>query len=220
MMMVRRALIRPSKLDYTRPDREADDPQQDRAGYRVGDWVFVGALLYLVVTGYLLEGVRIAMDQPGYDGYSPVGWASAQLFVGAGFGDGALTALRHTIWWSHGLVALAFVASIPYTKAVHMLTSFASLVLRDPLAGKRLASIPPERAAEPAGYATLSDFAIPHLIELDACTRCGKCHEVCPGERERPAPLAPRRHPAAARGRRTARWRRRSQGRRRRPAAG
>jgi Fe-S oxidoreductase len=88
--------------------------------------------------------------------------------------------VRHALWWSHGLLALAFVAAIPYTKATHMLQSFASLVLRDPLAGKRLRGIPQERAAEPAGYGALADFSPVHLLQLDACTKCGKCHEACP----------------------------------------
>jgi len=54
------------------------------------------------------------------------------------------------------------------------------LSLRDPLAGKRLRQIPPERASEPAGYATLADFSELHLLQLDACTKCGRCHEACP----------------------------------------
>src|SRR5919106_4199982 len=61
-----------------------------------------------------------------------------------------------------------------------MLQSFASLVLRDPRAGKRLRGIPEERAAEPAGYGSLADFSPVHLLQLDACTKCGKCHEACP----------------------------------------
>src|SRR5919106_1745557 len=61
-----------------------------------------------------------------------------------------------------------------------MLQSFASLVLRDPRAGKRLGGIPEERAAEPAGYGSLADFSPVHLLQLDACTKCGKCHEACP----------------------------------------
>jgi Fe-S oxidoreductase/nitrate reductase gamma subunit len=178
LMMVRRGIRRPPKLDYTRPDRDGETPE--RRMYRVGDWTFVGILLILVLSGYVLEGARIAMDQPGYDEFSPAGWAAAQGFDAIGAGDSALRAVRHALWWSHGLLALAFVAAIPYTKATHMLQSFASLVLRDPLAGKRLRAIPEERAAEPAGYGSLADFSPVHLLQLDACTKCGKCHEACP----------------------------------------
>ena len=176
LMMVRRAILRPRKLDYARPDRDTDE----RTVYRVGDWVFVGTLLALAISGYVLEGTRIAMDTPGYNGFSPAGWVVSQGFDAIGAGDGALGVVRHTLWWSHGLLALAFVAAIPYTKASHMLASFASLVVRDPQAGKRLRAIPPELASEPAGYAALADFSKVHLLQLDACTKCGKCHEACP----------------------------------------
>jgi Fe-S oxidoreductase/nitrate reductase gamma subunit len=178
LMMARRGVLRPRKLDYARPDRDGETPE--RRVYRVGDWTFVGVLLVLVLSGYVLEGARIAMDQPGYDEFSPAGWVTAQGFAAIGAGDSALRAVRHALWWSHGLLAIAFVAAIPYTKAAHMLTSFVSLVLRDPQAGKRLRSIPPERAAEPAGYGSLADFSTVHLLHLDACTKCGKCHEACP----------------------------------------
>ena len=101
--------------------------------------------------------------------------------------DGTRTSgvLRHVLWWSHGLVAIGLVAAIPYTKAQHMLSSFTSLVLRDSKAGKRLRAIPEERADEPAGYAQLADFSLTHLLQLDACTKCGKCHEACPAVRDR-----------------------------------
>ena len=176
LMMIRRGILRPRKLDYARPDRDTDE----RTGYRVGDWAFVGILLVLAISGYVLEGVRIAMDQPGYNEFSPAGWAVAQGFDAIGASDGALRAVRHTLWWSHGLLAIAFVAAIPYTKASHMLASFASLVVRDPKAGKRLKSIPAELLTEPAGYRSLADFTGVHLLQLDACTKCGKCHEACP----------------------------------------
>jgi Fe-S oxidoreductase len=178
LMMVRRGIVRPRKLDYARPDREEETPE--RRVYRVGDWAFVGILLVLVLTGYVLEGARIAMDQPGHEEWSPVGWVAAQGFDAIGASDGALRPTRHALWWFHGLLAICFVAAIPYTKAAHMLTSFVSVVLRDPQAGKRLQSIAPERAAEPAGYGSLGDFSTVHLLHLDACTKCGKCHEACP----------------------------------------
>ena len=108
-----------------------------------------------------------------------------------GVSESTLAGLRHGLWWFHGLLAIVFVASIPYTKATHMLTSFVSLSLRDPLAGKRLRSIPPDRAAEPAGYGALADFSPLHLLQLDACTKCGKCHEACPANATG-RPLSPR----------------------------
>jgi Fe-S oxidoreductase/nitrate reductase gamma subunit len=180
LMMVRRGIVRPRKLDYARPDRDPGDPQYDRAVYRRGDWAFLVILVVIALTGYALEGVRIAMDAPGYDAFSPAGWVTAQGYEAIGLSDAALGGVRHGIWWFHGLLAIAFVAAIPFTKATHMLTSYGSLILRDPQAGKRLRPSPPPRAGEPAGYATLADFSVEHLLQLDACTKCGKCHEACP----------------------------------------
>jgi len=188
-MMFQRAVLRPARLDYRRPDRAPGEQQFDRRVYRIGDWVFVVTLLVIALTGYLLEGVRIAMEHPGYNGFQFGGWLAAQLFAGAG--RGTLAAWRHGIWWFHGLLAITFVASIPFTKAAHMLSSYASLILRDPLAGRRLRPIPPELALEPAGYGVLSDFTATHLLQLDACTRCGRCHEVCPANATG-RPLSPR----------------------------
>ncbi|MBS1862198.1 MAG: 4Fe-4S dicluster domain-containing protein [Actinobacteria bacterium] len=188
-MMVRRAVVRPARLDYARPDRAPGEEGAERRGYRVGDWAFVVTLLVIALTGYLLEGLRIAMEDPGYNAFQFGGWLVAQPL--AALGDPTLAALRHGAWWFHGLLAITFVALIPYTKAGHMLSSYASMVFRDPLAGKRLAPIPPERADAPAGYGTLGDFSALHLLQLDACTKCGRCHEVCPA-RATGRPLSPR----------------------------
>jgi Fe-S oxidoreductase len=189
VMMIRRAFVRPAKLDYARPDRASGDPQYDRRVYEIGDWVFVGTLLVIALTGFLLEGVRIAMSDPGYGLTQFGGWIVAQSLTGVS--QSTLGGLRHGFWWFHGLLAITVVASIPYTKAAHMLSSYVSLSLRDPKAGKRLRPIPPERAAEPAGYGTLSDFSPLHLLQLDACTKCGRCHEACPANATG-RPLSPR----------------------------
>jgi len=133
--------------------------------------------------------VRIAMSDPGYGGTQFGGWIVAQALTG--LSHSTLAGLRHGLWWFHGLLAITFVASIPYTKAAHMLSSFVSLSLRDPLAGKRLAVIPPARAALPAGYGALADFSPLHLLQLDACTKCGRCHEACPANATG-RPLSPR----------------------------
>jgi Fe-S oxidoreductase/nitrate reductase gamma subunit len=160
----------------------------DRSIYRRGDWAFVLILLTIALTGFLLEGVRIAMDAPGYSVTQFGGWVVAQAL--SGLPESILAGARHGLWWFHGLLAIVFVASIPYTKASHMLTSYLSLSLRDPLAGKRLQPAPVAEG-ESVGYATLEDFSPLHLLQLDACTNCGKCHEVCPANASG-RPLSPR----------------------------
>jgi Fe-S oxidoreductase len=182
-MMVRRSRD-PAKLRYT----AAHGRGAPSRPYRTGDWAFVSILLAIVVTGFLLEGVRIAMDAPGYAGTQFAGWLVAQALTGVG--DPTLAGLRHGLWWFHGLLAISFVASIPYTKAAHMLSGTVSLALRDPDAKTALPVIKVE-GAEAAGYATARDFSPKHLIQLDACTRCGKCHEACPANATG-LPLSPR----------------------------
>jgi Fe-S oxidoreductase len=189
VMMIRRAIVRPAKLDYARPDRAPGEPQYDRRVYEIGDWVFVVTLLVIAFTGFVLEGVRIAMSDPGYGGTQFGGWIVAQAL--SGVSQPVIGGLRHGLWWYHGLLAITFVASIPFTKAAHMLSSYISLSLRDPKAGKRLRPIPPDRASEPAGYGALVDFSPLHLLQLDACTKCGRCHEACPANATG-RPLSPR----------------------------
>ena len=185
VMMVRRGIVRPGKLEYAR----GGGRRRAAARYRVGDWVFVLTLLVIALTGFVLEGVRIAMDSPGYGATQFVGWVIARPL--SGLGGATLAGLRHGLWWFHGLLAITFVASIPYTKAAHMLSSYVSLSLRDPQAGKRLAPIPSELADEPAGYGAPVDFSPLHLLQLDACTKCGRCHEACPANASG-LPLSPR----------------------------
>jgi Fe-S oxidoreductase len=188
-MMVRRTVLPPAKLDYSSQLTTSGPELPSASSYRVGDWALVSILLIIAVTGFMLEGVRIAMDSPGYGATQFGGWIFAQMLGGLSLST--LSDLRHGLWWFHGLLAIAFVASIPYTKAAHMLVSFASTSLRDPLAGKRLPATPSGRESELAGYGTLADFSPLHLLQVDACTRCGKCHEACPANASG-MPLSPR----------------------------
>ncbi len=71
-MMVGRAVIRPAKLDYRRPDRAAASlgPTAAVIGWRTGCSC---TLLVIALTGFLLEGIRIAIRHPGYGGTSSRG---------------------------------------------------------------------------------------------------------------------------------------------------
>jgi Fe-S oxidoreductase len=65
----------------------------------------------------------------------------------------------------------------------------ASLMVRDPMAAQRLPRVPENQEAP--GIAKITDFNWKQLLNLDACTKCGRCHEACPA-RTVGAPLSPR----------------------------
>ena len=193
-MMYRRGWLRPPKLDYARPDRVAGDADFDRSAYRIEDWLSLWALLLIAITGFVLEGARLLW----LDGrpivwdlrwWSPVGAACAEIMRGAGLSAASAGTLRTALWWFHGVLALVFIALIPTSKVKHIFTSSASLLLRDPLAAQRLPRVPEEQKS--AGYQYITDLNWKQLLNLDACTKCGRCHEVCPA-RATGAPLSPR----------------------------
>ena len=186
-MMIRRWIGRPAALDYARPDRAPGS--YSRAGYAADDRIFLWLLFSIGVTGYLVEALRIAADRPPFETWSVVGWPLAGLLDALGLAPATSSRLHLWTWWVHGLLALGFVAYLPYGKAVHMLVDGVNLLLRDDLAGKRLPAVP-DAAAAP-GYRSLSDFTWKDLLDLDACTKCGRCHVACPA-RAAGAPLSPR----------------------------
>jgi Fe-S oxidoreductase/nitrate reductase gamma subunit len=188
-MMIRRGFFRLPKLDYKRVDRP--EGTYDRRPYKIGDAIFVGGLFLTGLTGYLLEGSRIAHDQPVSMAWSPVGSIISQFYLWMGMTPPQLVINRVTLWWIHVSLALAFVAYIPFSKAVHMLADFVNLTFRDEKAGAALPPIAEEPAPAHPGYRDIRDFSWKHLLDLDACTKCGRCHEACPA-RASGAPLSPR----------------------------
>ena len=193
-MMVRRGWMRLPKLDYARPDRSPGDADFDRPQYRREDWAFLWTLLIIGGTGYLLEASRLVWLQARPDvwdtrWWSPVGALVAEALRAAGLRAAGGGSLRLGLWWFHGLLALAFIALIPYTKVKHIFTAAGSLMARDPLAAQRLPRVP--ETQENPGVAKITDFTWKQLLNLDACTKCGRCHEACPA-RAVGAPLSPR----------------------------
>jgi Fe-S oxidoreductase len=179
-------LRRPARLDYRRPDRD-----EDRRRYVIGDWVFLGTLFFLACSGFLLEAFRIAWTNPSFETWSPAGWAVGHGLRGLGLQGAAASTAHFTLWWVHGAVALAFVSSIPFTKALHLLAAPASVALRDDLAGRRLPPLPEDATPDQVGYGRIGDLSRQHLLSLDACTKCGKCHVACPATASG-FPLSPR----------------------------
>ena len=189
-MAIRRAR-KPRQLDYGRVD--IGPATTDRSGFRAGDWIFLSWLAVLGVSGFVLEGTRIlAHDFPWFEVYSPVGWGLASVFGAVGIDAATAETIRYTFWWGHALIALAFVAYFPFSKAIHALSDPVNLALRSPLAGRRLPVLPTTATADGhIGTRDLADLTWKQLVDLDACTKCGRCHVACPAVASG-APLSPR----------------------------
>jgi Fe-S oxidoreductase len=193
-MMYRRKWLGLPKLDYARPDRKPGEPDYDRMQYRREDWLFLWTLILIAITGFLLEAVRLVWLQNDssvwdYRWWSPIGTGVAYIFKGIGMAPEGAAETRLFLWWFHGILALTFIALIPRTKVKHIFTAMGSLALRDPMPVQRLPIADMEK--EEIGYKHLIDFSSKHLLHLDACTKCGRCHEACPANAT-DYPLSPR----------------------------
>ncbi len=189
MMMWRRAAFNLSKLNYLRAYRGETELRPVAKSWRIEDWIFLTVLLVIEFSGFTQEGVRLLMDQPEWAAWSPIGLLVAKMFAAFGMTEATAATIRGANWWMHGALALAFTAAIPWYKAKHIIAVLGSLATRTE---KPLARLPrEEEETETAGITCISDFSWKDMLNFDACTKCGRCHDVCPA-RTAGFPLSPR----------------------------
>ena len=81
-------------------------------------WI-LGSLAVIILTGYIVEALRLAAENPPYASCSPVGNFLAKVFY-SGMSKEQLEAQHLYIWILHGVISLMFVAAIPMTYFAHM----------------------------------------------------------------------------------------------------
>jgi Fe-S oxidoreductase len=171
---------------------------------RRGDLYLPGMLLLLLVQGFILEGLRLAVLQPAWQEWSFVGYALSLVFRTFGIDErlvsvgpigaevivtptASFAAAYAVLWWFHAGATFVFAASLPWTKASHFLFSPANTFLeRLGPYGKLSKTFDledlarAEAAPPPLGAATTAAFTWTDRLQLDACTVCGRCTSVCP----------------------------------------
>ncbi len=139
-------------------------------------------LLFVIgITGFLLEGARIYVA--GFPHYERVA-----SFVGYGLGKGlaniasvgGVSTFYRYLWIFHMLVTLGFVGVLGFTKFLHVFTAPANVFLRDRRLKGSMTFVPDIEEVESLGVGTITAYSWPDLEDLDACTHCGRCEEVCP----------------------------------------
>lgn len=136
----------------------------------------------IVVTGFLLQGWRIAATHDPWGAWSPLGKLTASI-SSQFMSEGAMQRAHAALWWFHLTLSFAFLAWLPYTKMLHAITGPLNIYTAnlEPL-GACLKPIDFDKAAS-LGVNSLKAFTWKDLLDLDACTECGRCSDHCPANR-------------------------------------
>jgi Fe-S oxidoreductase/nitrate reductase gamma subunit len=157
-------------------------------------WGNAAALLLLLGIfglGFCVEGLRIALTQPGWVAWSPMGWIFSKFF--GGLSDSSQILLHRALWRLHLFLVLGFIAFIPYSRLLHIVTGPANVYMRSLSPKGELPPIRDFESAETFGASKLEELTRKQLFDLDACTRCGRCLDHCPGSVSG-KPLAPKKN--------------------------
>lgn len=173
--------------------RYVQRPNQLGSTHLFGDFSFTLILLLLInLSGFVVEGLRIAVVQPSWGPWSVFGWAIGQLVLATGTGESGIRTVHFGFWMLHfGLVGV-FIATLPYSTLFHLFTAPLNVFTSSFKPAGELAAIKDIETAEILGVGQLTEFTWPQLLDFDACTECGRCQVVCPAHMAG-TPLNPKR---------------------------
>jgi len=164
MAIYRRYIARPNRLQKLPSRALARD-----------DAYAIVMLTLITLTGYLVEGLRIAVTQPTWAAWSPVGNAISKIFLATG--DPTNASLHLALWVVHIGISFALLASIPFTKLFHILASPLNIFFRSLEPAGALA---PARYNSGPGVSQWREFTWKQVLDFESCTRCGRCQDECP----------------------------------------
>jgi Fe-S oxidoreductase/nitrate reductase gamma subunit len=166
MAVVRRYGQRPKRLDN-----------------KTGDLMAILAIVLIIVTGFVVEGLRVAANEietnPSWSSWSPGGVVLAEYF--RNFSHDSLLVAHRTMWWIHSFITFGFLLYIAFyfNRLWHIVLSPLNVFWRN--LGPRGAMVPIDlEKAESFGISKVEDYSWKNLLDLDACTRCGRCSDSCP----------------------------------------
>jgi Fe-S oxidoreductase/nitrate reductase gamma subunit len=166
MVFIRRYGRRPERLDN-----------------KTGDLMALLAIVLIVLTGFVVEGLRVAaneiIDHPAWSVFSPGGYVLAKAF--GHFSHSSLLIAHRTMWWVHSVITFGFLLYIAlyFNRLWHLIISPLNVFWRN--LGPRGAMVPIDlEKADSYGVSKVENFSWKNLLDLDACTRCGRCVDNCP----------------------------------------
>ena len=92
----------------------------------------------------------------------------------------ALEVLFAFLWWAHIALVAAFLVYLPFSKHLHIATSFPNIWYRKLAPRGELPAMDLEREDTTFGLKSLQDLGWKDLLDGFTCTECGRCQEACP----------------------------------------
>ncbi len=138
------------------------------------------ALLFCVFfTGFSVTGIRNHLYQSPWAAWAPIASLLSVMWAKVLGEENALRILFAILWWSHLFLSFSFLSYISFSRLLHLYASPLTIFFRNLEPKGALPNIDLE-ASETFGVSRIEEFSWNHLLELDACTRCGRCQETCP----------------------------------------
>jgi predicted CXXCH cytochrome family protein len=98
---------------------------QKFSGLPAADWAAYALLGSIILGGFILEGMRMAMTgSPGGAPYAFVGDAISRMLTGF-----ELTAIYGYVWYLHAILTGAFLVYLPFSRMFHMIMAPVSLAM-------------------------------------------------------------------------------------------
>jgi len=157
----------------------------ERLNTILDDGIGIALIAGMLVTGFMVEGLRLAATEisihPDWAVWSVGGWVFAKAF--AGTSQYSLLFWHWSLWWFHSVLVLAAIvySGLVFSKLQHVVVSPLNIFFRSLGPVGVPAPINIENAeSEPLGVGAVKDFTWKQLLDLDACTNCGRCQDACP----------------------------------------
>ncbi len=175
LLLYRRYITRPSRLSNT--------PE---------DLAVLLLLLSIVLTGFLIEGLRLSVIGMDKQAWAPIGHMIAHLWSATGIDISVKSRLTSVLFRIHFFLVLATIVYIPFSKLFHIISSPLNILYRSLEPKGTLSHMDLEdEETESFGIRTITEFSWKHLMDLDACTQCGRCQDHCPAHLTE-KPLSPK----------------------------
>jgi len=166
----------------------------ERLNTILDDGVVISLLVLIILTGYAIEGLRLAATEltahPDWAVWSPVGLVFAKAF--SSMSPGLLLFWHQFLWWFHSIIVIGAIVytALRFSKLQHIVVSPLNVFFRTlgPVGVPAPIDI---ESAETLGVGDSKEFTWKQLLDVDACTNCGRCQDACPAWLSR-KPLSPR----------------------------